>query len=383
MKRYILPRCFRPPWTLLVLAINAVACAPDGTTAPAEPRDKIEVVWRTPITASGSGREDLAIDDHAFYTLVNGVTAYDLNSGALLWNVPESRHRALNLVVSSGRLFVSSTDVQAIDARTGTALWRTAVDSLARTETTADDRAVYVGTDTRRVVALDVSTGRPLWSAEVLADGAYRESVIGIVAHGDTVYAAIIQELNQSGGAKRGWMVALDRNTGRVLWRYVNERLNEPHDVGGHAVAGRMLLMNDLNGGAMIGLDRFTGQEVWRKTGPRDRRGAWDSFKVVDGVGYVASNDTHLYSVDPESGRTIWQTGIDASASSSAVCGDKVFADAFGLHMVRRSDGHVLATLFLDENGSVGSSYVISRLQARGNRVYFVGNDAVYAVTCK
>lgn len=382
MKPFVMPRCFGPPWTLFVLAIHAAACAPDGTTAPAKQRDEIEVVWRTPVTASGAGREDLAIDDHAFYTLVNGLTAYDLNTGAPLWNVPESRYRALNLVVSGGRLFVASTDVQAIDARTGAALWRAGVDSLARMETTADDRAVYVGTDTRRVVALDVVTGRPLWSAEVLADGAYRESVVGIVAHGDTVYAAIVQELNQSGGAKRGWMVALDRNTGRVLWRYVNERLDEPHDVGGHAVAGRMLLLNDLNGGAMIGLDRFTGQEVWRKTGPRDRRGAWDSFKVVDGVGYVASNDTHLYSLDPESGRIIWQTGIGASASSSAVCGDKVFTDAYGLHMVRRSDGQVLATLFLDENGSVGSSYVISRLQARGGRVYFVGNDAVYAVTC-
>ena len=327
-------------------------------------------------------REDLAIDQHGFYTLVNGISAYDLETGALLWRAPQSMYRALNLAVSNGRIFVSSVSAHAFDARTGVELWRTPVDSLARTETAVDERAFYVGTDSRRVLALDVTTGRVLWSQEVVADGEYRESVVGIAVHGDVVYGAVIQELNQSGGRKRGWMVALDRNTGRILWRYLNERTDEPHDVGSHAVAGRMLLINDLNGGAMIGVDRVTGQEVWRRVGPRGHLGAWDTFKIVDGVAYVASNDTHLYALDPETGRINWQTPLKASASSSAVCGDKVFADAYGLHMANRTNGRVLATLFLDAQGSVTGSYVKSRLLAQGNRVYFVGNDAVYAVKC-
>lgn len=334
------------------------------------------------MTDGNLGREDLAIDDRAFYTLINGVSAYDLNTGALLWRTARPPGRPLNLVVSAGRVFVPSTTVLALDAATGAELWRVTPDSLGRVEAAVDDRAFYVGTDTRRVIAYAVATGRTLWSEEVLTDGAFHESVTGIIAHGDTVYASIIQELNQSGGLKRGWMVALDRLTGRVLWRYVNERENEPHDVGRHAVAGRMLLINDLNGGAMIGVDRFTGREVWRRIGPLDRLGAWDTFKVVDGTAYVASNDTFLYALDPETGRIIWKTGVDASASSSAVCGDKVFAGARGLHMASRADGRILATLFLDAQGSLGSSYITSRLHSHGGRVYFVGNDAVYAVSC-
>ncbi|MBB4634874.1 PQQ-binding-like beta-propeller repeat protein [Longimicrobium terrae] len=370
-------------WLGLVLCAQA-GCIPDATpTEPEKPGGTIAVVWRTPVTLINTGREDLAVDEHAFYTLYRGISAYDTDSGALLWNVPESAYRALNLVAVSGRVFVASVSVRAYDARSGAELWRSAVDSLARTEIAADERAVYVGTDTRRVLALDVATGRTLWSADaVVPDGDYRESVIGIVTHGDTVYAAVIQELNQSGGRKRGWMVALDRNTGRVLWRYVNERENEPHDLGNHAVAGRMLLMNDLNGGAMIGVDRFTGLEVWRRIGPLDRSGASDAFEIVDGIAYLASNDTFLYALDPETGRAIWQTSVEGSASSSAVCGDKVFAGVQGVYMASRADGRILATLFLDEAAGLKGIHLVSRLHTWGNRVYFVATDAVYAVSC-
>jgi outer membrane protein assembly factor BamB len=367
----------------VVLALCGAACVPDIATEPVKQEDSIDLVWRTPLTGSNSGREDLAIDERAFYTLVGGITAYDLTSGTVLWNVPEKASLALNLVASGGRVFVASATARAYDARTGAELWRTAIDSLGSTENAVDERAYYVGTDTRRVAALDVTTGRLLWNQEVLADGEYREGVTGIIVHGDTVYATIIQELNRSGGLKRGWMVALDRHTGRVLWRFLNEKQNEPHDVSRHAVAGRMLLMNDLNGGAIIGVDRFTGQEVWRRSGALDYLGAWDTFKVVDGVAYVASNDTFLYALDPETGRVIWQTKLKASGSASAVCGDKVFASTGGLYMARKSDGKIIATLFFTEQGALGPSHVRARLHAQGNRVYFVGNDAVYAVSCE
>ncbi|HEX8395651.1 MAG TPA: PQQ-binding-like beta-propeller repeat protein [Longimicrobium sp.] len=362
--------------------LGATACAPGDTTEPVTRRDTIQVVWRTPVSDAGSGLDDLAIDGRAFYTLVNGVSAYDLQTGALLWRVPRPAGRPLNLLTHNGRVFVPASDVFAVEATTGAELWRVTPDSFGRVEAAVDDKALYIGTDNRRVIAYDVATGRTLWSREVLAPTTYPSSVNAIVAHGDTVYAAVLEWLNQSGGRKRGWMFALDRNTGRVLWTFLNERADEPHDVGNHAVAGRMLLINDLNGSAMIGVDRFTGVEVWRRVSSSGYLGAWDTFKVVDDVAYVASNDTYLYALDPESGRIKWQTPLQASASSSVVCGDKVFAGAYGLHRANRSDGKVTATLFLDAQGVVTGSYVRSRLQTWANRVYFVGNDGVYAVKC-
>jgi outer membrane protein assembly factor BamB len=201
--------------------------------------------------------------------------------------------------------------------------------------------------------------------------------------HGDTLYASFVEDTSPTGHLKRGWIVALERQGGRVLWRYVNERANEPHDAGRHAVAGRMLLVSDLNGGAFMGVDRFTGQEVWRYTGPADRFGARDVFKVVDGVAYLASDDTHLYAFDPETGRRHWTASTGGSASSSAVCGDYVFAAAGSLKMYDRATGEKRATLFEDSEGFVEpGSHVVSRLLSHDGRVYFLGYKGVYAVEC-
>jgi outer membrane protein assembly factor BamB len=324
----------------------------------------------------------LSSDGVRLFTLVDGVSAYNLATGVRMWQSPRPPIGPPNVVTSAGRVFVSSSAAIALDAATGTELWRFQPDTVSDAISAADNRAYYIGSDTGVVYALDVRTGQPLWSAQAVARGTYRTDVTSILPFEDVLYVSVIQELSANGFLKRGWMVAMDRFTGRVLWRYVNERANEPHDVGRQAVAGRMLLINDLNGGAMIGVDRFTGQEVWRRVGPSDRLGAADAFKVVDGIGYVASNDTYLYAVEAETGRIAWQTGLQASAKSSAVCGDKVFAGAYGLHMTNRSDGKVLATLFIDETGAVGSRFVQSRLLSHGNRVYFVGSDGVYAVEC-
>lgn len=368
---------------LALLLLASAACEGEGPVAPGT-RDTVTVAWRTAVTDETLSLHELAADDSRLFALVDGVTAYDLQSGARVWKADLALSRGATVVLQSdGRVFVSSSDALALDARTGAELWRFTADTEAPAEPAVDERALYVGTTSRRVYALAVATGQPLWSTEVLPAGPYPAFVTGIVASGDTVYASVLEETSPTGHLKRGWIVAVDRITGRVLWRYVNERAGEPHDAGRHAVAGRMLLANDLNGGAIIGIDRFTGQEAWRYVGPADRFGAWDVFSVADGIAYLASNDTWVYAIEPETGRILWKTDPGGSASSSAVCGDYVFASAGSLHQLRRSDGSEKASLFLDEWGFVqGNQFVVSRLLARGNRVYFVGYQAVYAVEC-
>jgi outer membrane protein assembly factor BamB len=111
--------------------------------------------------------------------------------------------------------------------------------------------------------------------------------------------------------------------------------------------------------------------------------GSRDVFKVVDGVAYLASDDARVYAFEPETGRKLWTHELKGSASSSAVCGEHVFAAAGSLHMLSRSDGKQHAALFLDREGFVQpGAFVVSRLLAHQNRVYFAGYDAVYAVEC-
>ncbi|HEX6368112.1 MAG TPA: PQQ-binding-like beta-propeller repeat protein [Longimicrobium sp.] len=370
---------------LFYTLLMGAGCAPDPTQ-PAAPADSIQVAWRIPLGESGAitpGFHDISADDERLYVLWKGVTAYDLGTGEQRWQVPRTERGPDNVVARDGRVFTSSDVARALNAATGAELWRFVPDAEAAATTAVDERAFYIGTESRRVYALDVSTGRPLWSAEVLPRGPHPSQVTGIVAHGDSLYVSLVEDTSPTGHLKRGWIVAVDRLTGAVLWRWVNEKADEPHDAGRHAVAGRMLLVNDLNGGAFIGVDRFTGREVWRHVGAGDRFGARDVAKVADGVAYLASNDTRTYAFDPESGRIRWEKDIRASASSSAICGDSVLAAAGSLHMLRRSDGEQKATLFLDREGFVlPDEFVVSRLLSHRGRVYFVGYKAVYAVEC-
>ena len=349
--------------------------------------DSIRVAWSTPL----DGRTDVitprshsvAADGQRLYVLWRGVVAYDLDSGAQLWRTPGGS-AADNVITRDGRVFTSADVARALDGATGAELWSFTPDSSADATSAVDELSFYIASDSRRVYALDVATGQARWSTEVLPAGPYKGAIpVGIVAHGDTLYVSLVEDTSPTGHLKRGWIVAVDRNDGRVLWRYVNERPGEVHDAGRHAVAGRMLLVNDLNGGAFMGLDRFTGKEIWRHVGPSSRYGAWDVFKVVDGVAYLASGDTHAYAFDPETGQIRWMHDLRASANSSAVCGNYMFAAAGSLHMLNRSDGAQEATLFLDRDGFVQpDAFVVSRLLSHGERVYFVGHKAVYAVEC-
>jgi outer membrane protein assembly factor BamB len=378
--------------TAAAAALFSTASCTDGPTQSVA-ADSIRVAWRTPLntgTGGTPGLQGIAADAERLYVITRGVAAYDLRTGEQRWHTPNApaaepgNGRApVNVVTRDGRVFTSGHVARALVAATGAELWTFTPDTAAVAMTTVDERAFYIGTESRRVYSLDVATGKPRWSAEVLPRGPYRAVVTGIVLHGDTLYVSLVEETSPTGHLKRGWIVAVERHEGRVLWRYVNERQGEAHDAGRHAVAGRIVLVNDLNGGAFLGIDRFTGKEVWRHVGPAGLFGAWDEFKVADGIAYVASNDTRVYAFDPETGRIHWTHRLKGSANSSAVCGEHIFAAAGSLHMLSRADGKQKSVLFQDREGFVQpDAFVVSRLLAHGNRVYFVGHNAVYAVEC-
>lgn len=369
---------------LCLVGCSAVSgCAPERVTDPV-PSESMHTVWKTAVSARNSMRGAVVTDGVRLYAQVEGISAYALDTGARLWQTRGVSVVPKNILSSGGRIFEAETIARALDADTGRELWRFEPDTAADFALSAvDDRAFYIGTRKGTLYALDINTGQPLWSVMPLEAIRYEAFVEGVVTHGDTVYASITDNTSPTGHLMRGWIVALDRYTGRVLWRYVNERAGEPHDASYHAVAGRVLLVNDRRGGAFFGLDRFTGKEVWRYVGPSNRYGAWDVFKVGDGVAYLASNDTYAYAFDPETGKIRWKTSLVGSANASAVCGDHVFISVGLLYKLRRSDGKVETSYFADQWGNVDNEWMQSQMLSHSNRLYFVTNQALYALSCE
>lgn len=361
----------------------ASSCTPETINHPPGPVVEINPVWRAPVSEASPSFPSVITDGEYLYTQVGGVSAYDIGTGMRLWITRGVRSAPRNIVVSEGSISEAESIARSLDPVSGVERWRFAPDTTADFAfSDADERAFYIGTRSSTVYALDLATGRPFWTASPLEEVRYVAHVQAIIVHGDTVYVAIEEDTSPTGHLLRGWIVALDRYTGEIFWRFVNERAGEPHDASYPTIAGRILLVNDRRGGAFFGIDRFTGEEVWRYTGPSDRYGGADFFSVAGGIAYLASLDAYAYAVDPETGRILWKTDVQGSAHSSAVCGEHLYVGAGVLYKLRRSDGEVESIYLVDELGFAGNEFVTSRLLAYEGRLYFVTNRAIYAVEC-
>ena len=99
-----------------------------------------------------------------------------------------------------------------------------------------------------------------------------------------------------------GHIIALDRGTGKVVWRYDTRHAAGFPATATPAVAGDLVIA-PVRPGLVVGLDRRTGEVVWEKD-----IGAplMASPIVVAGSAYVGAGDQKLYALDAATGRERW-----------------------------------------------------------------------------
>lgn len=274
--------------------------------------------------------------------------------------------------------------VRALDAATGREIWRFGLaegSDASMGQIAVHDDAVYVGTRDHRVYALDLADGQVRWVTDIGPEWQHLSIVRGVTATADTLYVAVDQWRAENGHVSSGWIVAMERSTGRVLWRTQSgtgqQRLNVS---GAPTLWGRLLLASDELGNSFFAVDRFTGKEVWRHWGARDRFGPAQSPTVVEGVGYVGSHDLAIYAFDPQTGRIHWRTPVRASIRSFAVCKDLIFANHDGLVVLDRRSGRKVAERYGDSVEFLTSAFAVAADQSR---VYEIGNRYVYAFACQ
>jgi outer membrane protein assembly factor BamB len=146
------------------------------------------------------------------------VYALDAASGRLLWKrdtqgaVVSTPAVAGDLVVVGNRCY----DLVGIRAETGEIAWKRYLwFSWIESSAVVRDGVAYVGSsDAASVGAFDAKTGRPRWQADVFGWAWGQPAVTD-----DRVYAATSSQAGYPAGHKAGVM-ALDRASGRVAWRY-------------------------------------------------------------------------------------------------------------------------------------------------------------------
>jgi outer membrane protein assembly factor BamB len=224
-----------------------------------------EECWHLPVTTPTSAtfaknRLFIGVDEGA----TGYVAAIDARNGQMLWRYDTQNTTPANWSNPSEPaldddmlFFADGDDLVALDAATGSELWRSAQGENVSDEIAADDGVIYVPLRSLGLEAIDAATGKSLWS--------WRESraYVGSPAVGrDNVYVSDYSHLH-----------AIDRESGTVVWssdEQQREKFASP------TLAGNRLFTASTSNELVI-LDAGSGEEVQRL--PLTHRGS--SYPVV------------------------------------------------------------------------------------------------------
>lgn len=239
----------------------------DGRVLALDPDDG-HVLWSAatggPVLATpglAAGRVFAGSFDGAIY-------AFDAGVGELLWKHDTGAPVTSTPVADRGVVIVGSRsyDLLGLDAITGAVVWDRYI-WYSWIESTAQvvDGVAYLGSsDASRVFAIETRTGVLRWDSDVHGISWGRPAVTF-----DRVYAAV--RFSPSIAPHEANLIALERDTGRALWRYPCDRpANATHRGFGASpvVSGGRVIVGGLDG-RLYAFEEGDLLPAKRKRGPR------------------------------------------------------------------------------------------------------------------
>ena len=245
--------------------------------------------------------------------------AVDLNSGQLRWAFAARGEIKSSAAVSAGRVFFGDETgrLYAVDAATGELGWTfDAEGGITSSAHPWGDRVLF-GSYDGRIYCLAVADGAPVWSVETE----------GYVHGTPAIYDSTVVSAGCD-GALRMLDLATGRDQGSVeLGTYVGASC--AIDAAGTAYFGTF-------GNQVLAVDIETGRIVWRYQHPTRQQPFYASAAIADSIVAVAGRDQTVHALDRGTGQPRWRFNAGARVDSSPVIsGDRLF---FG-----SSQGHVHA----------------------------------------
>jgi outer membrane protein assembly factor BamB len=249
-------------------------------------------VWR--FRANGMIMCDAAVSDGIVYFGSKDHNVYALNcqTGQLLWRFPTAGPILDRVLVHQGIVYAGSyrPNVYALDARTGRELWR--IPTIGgQAGAFAKDNVLYFGFQGNTFQAYDIGTRKLLWIFRTQKEAGGWNGCFW----GNNVYI----------GSYEGNIYALDRTTGRLVWKFSTGNVVNPPILGGD------LLYAGSWDNYVYCLDAGTGRLVWKfRTNGINVRPVVEGGKV-----YIGSWDNNVYCIDALSGREIWRFSTNGFVS--------------------------------------------------------------------
>jgi eukaryotic-like serine/threonine-protein kinase len=200
--------------------------------------------------------------------------------------------------------------IVSLKAGDGTLNWRSEFGGELSASPAADDRSVYVASE----------TGKPE-SGIRRATGALRAlGKEGGVTHWMRTLAMPLQgSLTLAngklfGGGSDGRFYAFDSNTGEIRWSF---SYSAPFD-SQPVVAGSRVYAGSEDGNLIV-LDEQTGKLLWRY---RTRGSVTGPVAIKEGIVYFGSADNYLYAVNTTNGSLLWRKRTGAGVQAVVRAGE-------------------------------------------------------------
>lgn len=286
---------------------------PEQSVGAVDAGANLQVVWRK---GFGQGIKrgryvtapPVAADGKVFAMDADGrVVALDARTGSQLWrtgtNPGDNKRDKLGfgggMAYADGKLYVASghRQVMQIDAASGAVGWRTKTsEALHGAPTVAGARVLVVSLD-NTLLTFDVATGAPSWNYQALSETARILAASSPAVSGDTVVAAF----------GSGELVALRASNGNDLWNEALSRasrtsaLSEIRDIPGRPVIYQGDVFAVSHSGVFSATDLRTGQARWSLPVV----GVTAPLPAGDVV-YVVSKAGEVICASRESGQIYW-----------------------------------------------------------------------------
>lgn len=365
----------------------ALLASCDSPTASLPPG---RVVWRT----AGQGwpvRPSFDSTTVYFGAKDHRLVALDRNTGEKRWEAFTSTHSVDNTtsgtttLVAGDLVLLGDIDIYAFDRRTGARRWifqarEYDYDELGDGKFGFDGSAIYVGSLTGRVYAIDAAMGTQRWTTSLVTDDTIPTMASDPVVRDGVVYVGVSRISSPLSGS----LVALDAATGHLIWRHDFELDHPPWGPQclGDVTFFDSMVIAGVADGTIRALDIGTGARRW--TGPRPTAlGPWGDDRGVLLVGNVivaTSTSGQLVGLDPANGAVLWGTQLSIASTYRYITtdGTLAFVSTGGgeIVAVNAASGQVVWRTGVGKTGGNFAPYTA----VDGDRLYANGYDGFYAL---
>lgn len=281
----------------------------------------------------------------------NALSAYDQDTGSLVWTVSIGNQReSFPAVIAGERVFVSDKkQLWAFDLKTGKELWKSPLTSADTWVPAASNKYVLLNSISDHIDVYDAESGVKLWG--IPGGRGYTQAYID----DNTIYVV-----------DRG-VKALDAITGDILWELDNHRATG-FSTFGNGILYYMEYPGD-NTFDLIAYNTESRKELWRVNFPDNSP---SGLYLYNKFLFMAENEA-LYQIDSDIGETKWRKALIAPTNLSFIGNNVYVLELFSriIHTLNIENGNELGSLQIapqrilgtetQEMVSIGTNLVFSR----------------------